>query len=754
MQALSNIVTRMPWLFIAGFLAVTLGFGLALPQVEIDPEVKNQLPEDMPARLNIKTIEEHFGGSELVLVVIEAPDVLDPAVLERLEGIASDLEDLEFVDGVISPFNLKQITGADGQMEVLDAIEPGVYPSDAEERAALAQRLAGNDLVFGNVIARDFSAISAIASLSSEATDEVTMAEVQRVIDAHPGPGVVDIGGMPDVRTHLSEDIRTDLRKFLPIGLFIVLAFLYVCFRQLRGMILPFSVVVMSVIVSMGLIPLLGWKVQMLTVVLPVILLAVANDYGIHLMARYQEENVPGNDRSRIRLARVVLEDLGPPVFAAGVTTMAGLLCLTTHIVVPARQLGILAAIGVGFALCASLGFIPAVLAVLPVPTPLASLSSSEGPTGLERLLHRVASAVVRNPRPVIVGVLLFAGFAATGFFRLQVDTNPVNYYDSDAPVAVTTATLNRHFGGSTELSVLFEGDIQDPAVLGRIEALESALAGSEDVGFTSSISGVVKMMNAAVTDDEAAGVPDDRKKVAELFFLYSMGGDPADFERMVDFEYEHALLTARINTLSTTRTADVVQLARDTVAADDEVVVSGFGVLFSDLVDAVVEGQVSSLGLSLFLVFGLVALTFRSLGAGVYAVIPLLLAMPVLFGLMGHLGIELNVVTAMLSSIVVGVGVDYTLHFLWRYRAERAEGHGPEAAVLRTLTTAGRGIVFNALSVIVGFSVVLLSNFLPVQFFGFLVVVSIGACLVGALVLLPSMVLVFRPRFLEPRQG
>ncbi len=751
MQRLSHLVTRVPWLFVALFLVVTAGFAAVLPQIEIDPEVKNQLPKTMEARENLDVIESHFGGSELLLVVLSAPDVLDPGVLERLEGIGDALSQLDVVDDVMSPFTLQRIARDEDLGGIL--VEPAIqdYPQTPEERAALAEALKANDLVYGNVVARDFTAITAIATLSSGATDTETMAAVEALVAAHPGPGEVAIGGMPDVRTHLSEDIRVDLRRFLPVGLLIVLGFLYVCFRQLRGVLLPFSVVVMSVIVSMGLIPLLGWKVQVMTVTLPVILLAVANDYGIHLMARYQEENVPGRDRDRLRLARVVLEDLGPPVITAGITTMAGLLCLVTHIVVPARQLGVLAAVGVGYALLCSLLFIPSVLALLPVPKPLPSLSSGEGPAGLERGLHRVAKGVAGNPRPIIAGVVAIAAVVATGMARLQVDTNPVNYYDADAPVAQTTALLNEHFGGSTELAVLFEGDVKEPATLRRIEALEGALASSPDVGFTSSIAGVVQTLREAASKDGATGLPDSKQAVDELLFLYSMGGSPDDFERMVDFEYAHALLTARISTMSTSRTADVVARAREVAGDDGTVVVGGFGVLFADLVDAVVDGQVASLSLSLLLVFALVALTFRSLGAGLYAVLPLVLAMPLLFGLMGHLGIELNVVTAMLSSIVVGVGVDYTLHFLWRYRAERRGGLAPEAAVERTLTTAGRGIVFNALSVIVGFSVVLISNFLPVQFFGFLVVVSIGACLVGALVLLPSLVLVFRPAFLEP---
>jgi hypothetical protein len=251
---------------------------------------------------------------------------------------------------------------------------------------------------------------------------------------------------------------------------------------------------------------------------------------------------------------------------------------------------------------------------------------------------------------------------------------------------------------------------------------------------------------------EEHNKLPDSREAVAQYFLLYSMGGDPEDFERMVDFEFTHALVTARINSLGTSDIGRVVETANAHLAAHPagkRALVAGFGPLFVDLVDAVVRGQVVSLGLSLLLVFILVSAVFRSPSAGLYAVVPLVLAISLLFGLMGHVGIELNIVTAMLSSIMIGVGVDYTIHFLWRYREERLSASAEEA-IVATLTTAGRGIVFNALSVVTGFAVLLLSNFLPVKFFGFLVVVSITACLVGALVLLPAMVLLLKPAFLE----
>ena len=369
MTALARLVVRTPWVFIVLFVAITLGVGVNLRNVVIDPEVKSQLPPDIPSLLNAAAIEERFSGAEMVLVVVEAPDVTEPAVLEQLRAISDDLAELERVDSVLSPFSLPRIVREDGSMQTMTAIEE--VPSSDAEQAALRASLKANDMVYGNVVAPDFTAASAIAMLSRDASDAETIDEVRQIVAAHGSPGVVSIGGMPSVRVNVSSDIRGDVGRFVPIGLFIVLGFLYVCFRQLRGVLLPFSVVVMSVIVAMGLIPVFGWKIQMVTVVLPVILLAVANDYGIHLMAKMQEANTPDAQLTPTSMAVLVVEDLGTPVIAAGITTIAGLLCLTTHIIVPASQLGILAAIGVGFALFASLMFIPAVLAVLPLPPPV-----------------------------------------------------------------------------------------------------------------------------------------------------------------------------------------------------------------------------------------------------------------------------------------------------------------------------------------------------------------------------------------------
>lgn len=751
----SEWVVRFRWPIILFFLAITAAFATQLPKIDVDPEIKNQLPPDMPARENVRKIEQKFGGSEPVMVVISAPDVLDGATLERVEAISTELGKLPFVSRVISPFTLTDIHGSpDGMMTVEPAI--GAIPRTDAEREELRARLAANDLVYGNVLARDFSAVAVIGMLSNEAKDSETVAGVRAAVAKHPGPGEVTFGGMPDIRQHVSEDIRSDIRRFAPVGVGIIVVLLYASLRQLRGVLVPFGVQLMSIVVSMGLIPMLGWKVQMVTVTLPVMILAIGNDHSVHLVSHVQEINTPDNRKSAKEMAIETLSELGWPIVAAGITTVAGTMCLLTHVVVPAVQLGWLSSWGITFAMFASLFFVPAVLSLLPKAKPVAHDADGHTSGLLDRMLRWNADFVVGRPKLVLAVVLVVALVSSAGIPLVEVDTNPVNYYPASAPVAQNAAMVNRHFGGSTEIAVMVAGDVQDPVVLKKLDALEKDLRGTPGVGYTLSIAQVVRKMNRAVHGGDAAFdvIPGTREEIAQLFLLYSMGGSPEDFERMVDFEYQHALVLVRVSSLATSEIKAIVHHVEDRVASDFagmEVTVGGFGTVFSDLVDAVVSGQVSSLALSMVVVAVQDAMVFWSIEAGLWSMVPLVVAVPMLFGLMGFSGIELNVVTAMLSSIMIGVGVDYTIHFLWRFREIRRSGVPREDAIRETLTTVGRGVVFNALSVMAGFSVLFLSNFLPVRFFGFLVVVSIAGCLLAALFLMPPLMLLFKPRFAEP---
>jgi len=755
MKTLADKIIQFRWPIILGFVAVTIILGLQLRFVEIDPDMKSQLPEDIVSRINTEKIDELFGGTDMLMVLVKTDDVLKAETLKRVKKISKEMNRIKGVDKVLSLFELKSIKGEEGAMIVDPAVRR--IPRNDEQREQLREEIKANDIVYGSVISTDFTITAIIAVLKTDVPDVYIVPQIEKLVRNNPGKEETIIGGLPYIRGSVSRNIQGDLRRLMPVGILIMLLFLFICFKQLRGVLLPFFVVMMSILVAMGMIPLLGWKIYVITIILPVFLIAVANDYGIHMIAKYQEDNIPSNRYSKDDLARRMFTGLSKPVLLTGLTTISGMLCLLGHVIVGAKQLGILASIGIVYALAASLFFIPAVISLLPRAMPVMQDTDNRSKKHiLERLLWFFGELVSTKPKTVIVTALIFSALSAIGIFFVIVDTDPNSYFPDDHPVVHATDLINDNLGGSNNISVVFQGDIKQPRIMTKIDTLESRLRTWPEVGNTTSIARIIRQMSRALNDPDELGynrIPDSRNAIAQYFELYSMSGDAEDFEKLVDFPYEHALLTARLNTTSTTKLSKIVQRTDDMLKDDPDILlVGGFGVVISDMARLVVNGQILSLFMATIIVAILLMILFRSFVAGLISAIPLTLSMTILFGLMGLFHIELNVATAMLSSIMIGVGIDYTIHFLWRYREERQMWLEPIDATKKTLTTTGRGIVFNAFSVIIGFIALLFSSFAPVKFFGFLVIVTIFACLIGALVLIPSLCLVLRPKFLEPK--
>jgi predicted RND superfamily exporter protein len=180
------------------------------------------------------------------------------------------------------------------------------------------------------------------------------------------------------------------------------------------------------------------------------------------------------------------------------------------------------------------------------------------------------------------------------------------------------------------------------------------------------------------------------------------------------------------------------------------KVTTGGYAIIMADFAASIIKGQISSLMFAVVTVLMLLAIIFRSLKGGLTGSIPLVGSIMLLFGFMGLTGIALDAATALLSSIMIGVGVDFTIQYMWCYNAQLRLGLSYEDATVKALGTIGRSIIINALSVMAGFSALMFSGFTSIRFFGYLVIISIGSCLIGAIVIIPAFLIVFKPRFIS----
>jgi hydrophobe/amphiphile efflux-3 (HAE3) family protein len=745
-----NII-KYRWLIIAASIAVTLGVAGFLTEISVEADLKSYFPDHMESMVATDRIEEHFGNQDIIMILFEKDDIINPASLRRVQQIDRHLKRVKGIRKTTSVFSANYIYGQDGAMIVEPAIQR--IPEDAGGLEDLKTRLMENDLVKNIVVAEDLGSTAIIASLADNVEEDSVFTGIHRVLEEFPGEETVHFGGLPYLRQQMNKDIKRDALMLVPIALVMMIIFLYFVFREWRGVLLPFMVVLLSAVLALALIPMIGWKFYFISLLVPIMLIAIANDYGIHMIAKYQEINASGNGMTMKEMSAMIARKLWKPILITGITTIAGIAALLAHTMIPARQMAVIAGIGIIAALLYSIFLLPAVLSFMKPKRPVETLKKKGAVQ--RNPLNRLSYFIIRHRSRIPVITAMVTLLVGCGIFFLKVDSNEENFFPEKHPVKQASRLINAHYGGSENLSIMFRGDMLDPELLQRIDGYEQELLKENEIDLVMSFPDVIREISKALYDpgeEMYDRIPPSRNAVAQYMALYNMNGDPENLDQVVDFNYEYAHMIIRINSLGNKEVKRIINKIKTMTANDPDVAaIGGYGFVRSQFAGQVVRGQFYSLGIALLIVFVILASIFRSFQAGLISIIPLGISIVMLFGIMGYTGVRLDAATALLSSVMIGVGVDYTIHFLWRYKEERHQHRPRNEAVITTLTTTGRGIIFNAFSVIIGFIVLIISSFTPIRFFGILIVVSIFSCLIGALIVLPALILSFRFKFIEP---
>jgi len=735
------------------FTGITLASLFLLPKLQVNPDLASYVPDGMGNKKHMKELDGIFGGSEMILVMLQAPDVVNHSTLSRLRVLKEELGSLEGIDRCISPFDAQDVSTQDGFM-IMDPLLDTI-PESQEDYDKLKAKIIVNSTASPFFAVDDFSVVSLMLMKNLEVSNKQLILEIDSVVNAHPGPEEVLLGGMPYVRYSINENINKDLVILLPVALLLMIIMLYTSFREMKGVLLPFVVVIMSLILSFGVMALLDWKISLITVLLPIMLIAIANNYGIHMIARYQEFACGDTQLTMLQMSKQIYAELKLPIILTGVTTIGGIMGLLTHTLVPAAQIGILASIGIAFALVLSIWFLPAMLSYLK-PTIRKKTVRKKRLISTNGLLIQASKWVTDFPKRVIIISSVVSLMGMAGIFLVHVDTNIEGYFLGRSKVSRGIELINSKLGGSQYISILFSGNVLSPEVLKRMDEYQKVLMEDPAVGNVSSPVTLVKELSKGFysPDEEEYGeIPSSENEVYQFIEIFSMGGNEDAVEQFIDYNYENSRLLISLKDASNDEGKRLLKKMQEMTSDDPDVkFIAGPSLTKIELADMVIEGQIKSLVLAMVVVFVLLALIFRSINAGLLSVLPLSVAILVLFGLMGFFGINLDIATALISSVMIGVGIDYTIHFLWRFKKELSKGVNHKQAAFITLNTTGRGIIINAISVIIGFLALTLSNFEPLRFFGVLVVISISTCLICALVLIPSIVVLVKPRFLESK--
>jgi predicted RND superfamily exporter protein len=422
------------------------------------------------------------------------------------------------------------------------------------------------------------------------------------------------------------------------------------------------------------------------------------------------------------------------------------------------------------FAMAVSVTFIPACLALLKPPAAAAREQAANDRTA--RFLAGVARFNDRHRLVALAAGVLCVAAALAGFPRLRLETNVINFFRESDPVRQVIGRISTQFGGTITIRTIIEapveGSILRPEYLRQMQEYQRFLEGFDRVGNTLSIADMVKDMNQALHEGDPAYdvLPDTRDGAEQLFFVYSMGSRPDEFEGLIDATHTMAVVTARLRqvdarneALGTGETARILEEIQRYIAAhfSPELKVTPTG-RAQDIVrtsDYIVRGLIRSMATAIVPIWLLAALIFRSPAAGFFGIVTTAVGLTLNFGVMGWLGIPLDIATTLISSIAIGIGVDDAMHYLLRMRrAVRAGETDHSRAMAVTIREAGRAIVFTSATMVLGFSIFTVASFRPVVYFGGLTALSMITTSVAALFIVPVLLLLARPRFLAAGAG
>jgi predicted RND superfamily exporter protein len=753
---------RWRWGITALVIAGALGFAPSADFATLDNDMTAWFSRQDPVYVEYERFRREFGGTRTLIVALEGDAILSPAGLETIREVTREIEGVDAVDRVQSLTTATVVTalpeGEDAGGISIDPLVPAVI--DAPAAAAVRTRALADRLLRGDLISEDGRVTAIVVSFDEDRIDEVRAGVIQQIHDVVdrqlPAGTKAYYNGSLEISESYNRVTLDNLQSLTPLIFGFMLLSIYVLFRSASRTALVFVAILTSVLWTMGLYTLLGFSYNVLTSMLPalIVVLAVADD--VHIVQHFDHElRASGNYRTAFISS---VEHLFAPLLGASVTTALGMLSLATSDIAAVREFGIGAAIGVMVDFALSLVYVPTLMGLL---RPQRSAPPQE--RWLVAPLRAVAHFSIRHSRRVLVGVAVIAAVALGGITKLRVDTNHINFFADTHPLHQSAVLIDDRLAGIYSFQVMLEGpadSLKSPDAVARIERLERELQTLPSVKKVTSHVDYIKRVNRQLHDDrpEAEVVPESAEAIAQELFLFGLADDGrVELERVVSSDFSRAQITVKMASHSSDLVFQEIARAGGMATAAFagsaiHATTTGSGKLFSTLDHYMVMSQLSSFGTAFLTVFGVIFLVFRSARFGVLAIVANTFPVLVILGFMGWLGITLNIATIMVASVTLGVVDDDTIHFINRYRREAHGGATTEAAIETATTHEGRASLTTALINTMAYGILGFSSYKPTAWFGGLLALTMAVAFLAEVFVVPAVITQFRRAFAAER--
>ena len=785
-------------------ISVIVGFFLAhVSGFELDASADSLILENDASLKYYRSVRERYGSDDFLIVTYSPVEALfSAATLSDIRNLRDELASINQVDSVMTlldvplvrspPTTLYEMSRGVRTLESDDvdvtlaekeltssALYENLLVSSEGDTTAILVNLEQNDRITGLIQERDLLIekrltgsldqdeqlrlgslrleVKNINLLRQKALDQ-TIRKVRNIMDEHHDAATLYLGGVPMIVTDSIEYIRGDLKVFGAGVVGFIVVILSLSFRSFRWVVLPLATCITSVLVMMGFLGWLQWPVTVVSSNFISLLLIVTLSLIIHLIVRYRELASIQIESSQLELVRETVESKFIPCLYTAITTMVAFGSLLVSGIRPVIDFGWMMVIGISISFVLAFTLFPAILILLP------RLDQKVGNDLTGTITSSIAQFIHNYSSETLLAFVMLAVIGLTGLPQLSVENRFIDYYKADTEIFQGMSLIDQKLGGTTPLDVIVDAPPDEFAGMSssaditsssywfnsegllEITEMHEYLESLPETGKVLSLHTGMRLLEAlnedkAYRDFELAlmykRLPDEVRKTMINPYL-SADGNQIHFSIRI---YESDKSLKRQALIDKIRHHFVDELGLE----NTQVNISGMAVLYNNLLQSLFRSQILTIGAVFFAILVMFILLFRAIRLSIATIVPNMIAAGLILGLMGWFGIPLDIMTITIAAISIGIGVDDSIHYVHRFRTEFEKDQDYWAAIKRCHSSIGYALYYTTVTVVLGFSILALSNFIPTIYFGLLSGLAMITALVANLMLLPVLITRFK---------
>ncbi len=670
-----------------------------------------------------------FGNREPVMVMMQVDDVFLPKNLQRLDRLSHDLQQLDGVKSVDS-LTLTRLP----RIERNDLNYSPLTPTslqDPQIARELRHSTLDNPLIAGQLVSRDGSAAVVLVHPASSDELEILHSDLARRIrqtaDRQAGPGVrIHVTGAPLIRSEISHTLTSQMKTMIPAIMLVIAVLLALVFRSLRAVLIPLLTICVAMLWVLASFSVAAIPINLVTALTPPFIITMGLAYCAHVISEYEQIHRREPALSAQKHIASLLQETSIPVMVTGLATIAGLLALTLNEQRSMIEFAAFSALGTLFLMLLTLLLVPSLLYFC---KPRRRDQPLAGEAMLDQAIDTLSKFDQQHRKQILwVALIVFAGsllYAA----QIRIGEQLIGLFPENSRIRIDHAAINQKMGGVNPVYLAFEGGAEDvftdPNILQQLDQLEKWVSQQPEVGSVLGLADHVKLLNRYLAAEASFAIPASRDAIRQMLFV----GDGEWQRSVVNIDRSASLIQIRLRVDDTARIApflDRLQLRLKQLPGGLEIHLGGGAVIMTESVRKATSGQLMSVALALLLIYLCLSLQFLSFKIGLLATLPTALQTALYFGMLGLLGVSLNPTSVLVETLVLGLAIDDTIHYLSRFASAAKRSGSETIAAQRALQSVLRPVTVTKTILIAGFLTMLSGDLSSQALFGWLAALTL----------------------------